>query len=508
MMRKMILATCALLALGATGAQAATPVPAGAGSQPAVALDAAGTAHLAWQSSDNSVGVCRLPTGATACMSVAELALPVGLTAGSPITGINVFAPDAADVEVDATGLADSGKSKVVQWASTDGGATFNSGTVLNVDADTTTTEAVTTRGSDWRTPAGLFLSAGGSATGEFFQAFAPGQPQAASQTPIFDPGDDNDYAEAVGVQGSGPSALLAVMSRSLAANALVYTTFKLSPDTATVDQLNTAANWNSQQQVLGNDGELVNAPALVSGPSGMFAVSDAHPAGSSISIAVRKLDPTTRTFGSPHYIPVAPSDDQALAASAWAAEDAGGGLHIIWRDGTNLRYLRSTDGGQSFTEVGTIATDAAEEVPRLAVGADGHGVAVYTSTSGTVEAVPLEALPTTTPGSGTRTTTVRVAGARVAVAAPRACVRPGAKVTIIVAVQHKGRRVLRIRRVDFSIAGKRVARDRRAPFVDRVRVPGHARSKSTLRLNLSVYMALRHGGSTVKRTTRRFTVC
>ena len=77
--------TAHLLAAGAllvalvlpTAARAVSPLTIGTGHKPGVAVDAAGTAYIAWyggESTSSSLQFCRLPRGASACAQRGQIA--------------------------------------------------------------------------------------------------------------------------------------------------------------------------------------------------------------------------------------------------------------------------------------------------------------------------------------------------------------------------------------------------------------------------------------------------
>ena len=72
-------ATLAVWLIAPAGAGAATPLTIGSGHKPGVAVDAAGTAYIAWygpESSITSLNFCRLPRGAAACDVSTTIAAP------------------------------------------------------------------------------------------------------------------------------------------------------------------------------------------------------------------------------------------------------------------------------------------------------------------------------------------------------------------------------------------------------------------------------------------------
>jgi hypothetical protein len=117
------------LALAAP-AQAARPITLGTGEGPGLAIDEAGTAHIAWSEdlSDqaSTLRYCRLPRGARACAPLLALPAP-GFTAPGTTA---VFAPRPGVVHIVAS------RNRIVQpslhvLTSVDGGASFGPATPL-----------------------------------------------------------------------------------------------------------------------------------------------------------------------------------------------------------------------------------------------------------------------------------------------------------------------------------------------------------------------------------------
>lgn len=131
-------AVTGLLAGSATGALAASGKPilvaSGIGSQPpAVAVDGAGTAYIAWNNntnlggSANFVQYCVLPAGATTCSHSGSLIPADGATS---VDGVHVVA-DGSTISIlaDVYGTAGSNAQDYApeqEWQSLDGGATFS----------------------------------------------------------------------------------------------------------------------------------------------------------------------------------------------------------------------------------------------------------------------------------------------------------------------------------------------------------------------------------------------
>ena len=108
-------------------AGAATSLTIGTGHKPGVAVDAAGTAYIAWygpESNTTSLHFCRLPRGAGACDVATTIAAP-GTTLSRPFVTV-----DGATVRVVSYryGLTGARFDEIWEFTSVDGGATFDAG--------------------------------------------------------------------------------------------------------------------------------------------------------------------------------------------------------------------------------------------------------------------------------------------------------------------------------------------------------------------------------------------
>ena len=165
-MRFAVLVVLAGLVLASSAS--AAPFTIGDGDLPAVAVDAAGTAYIAWNGSDpqDTPRYCRLPRGATAC-DVA-LTLPVVPTTISTTRPHVSLVGGRVSILVHRTGEA----TAITQHVSTDGGVTFTQrqagGNVpMNEAADGPGDSVSVVTNADGR--GGLFQNvplAGGPATG------------------------------------------------------------------------------------------------------------------------------------------------------------------------------------------------------------------------------------------------------------------------------------------------------------------------------------------------------
>jgi hypothetical protein len=215
--------------------------------------------------------------------------------------------------------------------------------------------------------------------------------------------------------------------------------------------------------------------------------------------VILRRYDAAARTFGPGRAIEGSdPIDDSAVNPDSY--EDAGGAIHVVYRsnfDGGRLRYLRSDNGGASFSPGQNLAAKEDFRDPRVAADATGHGFAVWRANgAGPIRVVALD--PQFEGGRvPEREVTGRVAGATLAVAAPSKCVLRGSsfKVTLKIKRQkRKGSLFVKVRRADFSVASKLVKSDTKAPFVQRVTVDPSKASGSKLVVRVRAFIKVHRG--------------
>lgn len=126
------------------------------------------------------------------------------------------------------------------------------------------------------------------------------------------------------------------------------------------------------------------------------------------------------------------------------------------------------------------------------------------------VAASPPAVTQTPAPTTTTGTKTVTVAGGKVTLKGPAACVPAGGSFTAVLSFRRsarKGALFVKVTRTDFFVDGKRKGIDRKAPFRQRLTVkqlkPG---SRHTLKARASI--KVKHGKSPKKSISTRFTVC
>jgi hypothetical protein len=429
----------AALAFPATAA-ASTRINIGTGdTTPAVAVDAAGTAYIAWEDSSGPfLHYCKLPAGAVACTRSYTVAGQTGgLTAPQQANGAGVLGSPSVILEgnrvlifaFDNGGGIDEG---VAGWVSNDGGNTFTNeppGTTMSYTPpfnDSTTTNPVTPLGN------GLvavgYVVPGGSPQVQAvqydpatmtFQAISQSSYIPPSSPPPFAMLDPNNTYAAANLGGEfaaqpfgTPHAGLMGAIEAFPSDAknpchdgVPFTAWSFAPLSAGTTQ----AGLNTNPGVAGSawaqpltplDCNTEN-PAVAGGPSG-FGVLDSSFIGR--ATAYHRFDASHGSFdlGSvtlAHESEVSPS----------LSQDAGGGVYATWSTGlTDLRLAYSPDGGSAWDGPVTLANSTASgdrlADPASAVNGAGNGWVAY-SVASTEYAQPFvkadAMVPPTVSGSG-----------------------------------------------------------------------------------------------------------
>src|SRR5690348_9286931 len=292
-MRNAALAVLVVALLAPAGAGAA-PLTIGAGHKPGVALDANGTAYVAWYGNESlttSLQFCRLPRGASACDVRTTLAAP-GTTLSRPFVTV-----DGATVRVISYryGLTGARFDQIWEFTSADGGATFDAGHPVGIAPFD---EAVRGPGDT------LTVTTNAESTGLAVQNVPLDGTDAGAAEAILSA--DHPYNGTVGLAGPAMVAVFADAS----SNAQVRTS---------AGALNDAASWTAPVDI-----GYADYPRLAGGPSGLFLLSGT-PAN---ALTVRKFDGTT--FGTGVKIADAADD-----AQAHLTQDAAGRLHAVFAHGT-----------------------------------------------------------------------------------------------------------------------------------------------------------------------------
>jgi hypothetical protein len=341
-LRTVVLA--ALLTLLVPSAAAAAPFAIGSGSEPGLAVDAAGTAYIAYNGAETGAPphVCRLPRGATACDVVRTLPVVAGTdTTSRPTVTV---AGARVTVLVHRTGQ----QTGITRYTSTDGGVTF--GAPVLVGGNVANVESVTGPGDT------VSVVSQADGTGALFQnvSLTSGTPAASIATLFPSP---RLYNGTVGLIDAGtPLAIFSDLSSQGAFRRFAG------------GDVNSAASWTAPVDI-----GYVDYPRLAGGPAGLFLISGDEAFG----LYVRKFDGVT--FG-PRVALTANGDDSEMHLS----QDAAGRLHAVYAsnqaDGYHAVYALSDDG--VTWQSASVALQVADEptAMRVAAAADHVGVAVWDS--------------------------------------------------------------------------------------------------------------------------------
>jgi hypothetical protein len=384
-------AVAALFLFAGAGAQAA-PVPVGQGKAPAVALDADGTAYIAWNGTESnaSLNFCRLPRGAQACERT--VAIPtVGTSLTRPFVQVegNVVRVLSYRYGFTSGPTFDSD----MLFTSTDRGDTFGPGVQVG---NTPFYDAVAGPG------AGISMVTSAVTQGEFFQRVPTDGSSAGTQRALLS--TTHVYLGTVAL--INPTTPLAVFDDG-SSNAQ-FRRYSGSGDP------NDPASWTPPQDIGYED-----YPHLAAGPSGVFLLGTDNPGR---HLHVRRYLGDSG-FGPPSQISTTPGE----SAQDYMTEDPSGQLHVlipqITAEGSRLTHATSNDG--STWNITQHAFEPLALQVRAAVGADHTGVAVWESASNppVINAMSIAGGPG--PPVLGRTVNARVVRGRVLVAA-RATIRGG----------------------------------------------------------------------------------
>ena len=350
MLRSAVLAIAclAMVLLAPAAAGAATPLTIGTGHKPGVAVDAAGTAYIAWYGPEGNVtslNLCRLPRGATACDVRTTIAAP-GTTLSRPFVTV-----DASTVRVVSYryGLTGARFDEIWQFTSADGGARCDAGHSVGVAPFD---EAVRGPGDT------LTVATSAESTGLAVQNVPLDGTTAGTSQAILSA--DHPYNGTVGLAGAATTVAVFADGSS---NAQVRTT---------TGALNDAATWTPPVDL-----GYADYPRLAGGPSGLFLLSGTQ----ANALTVRKFDGTTFNAG-------AKIADIAEDAQAHLTEDPAGRLHAVFAHNTaaglELDYATSDNGVSWQSGPLLTQTNATQGIGalRAATAADHIGVAAWETSS------------------------------------------------------------------------------------------------------------------------------
>lgn len=354
--RLFIAATLAVAVAAPSSAQAATSIAIGNGFKPGVAVDAAGTAYIAWygpEANTSTLRFCRLPRGAGACDVTQNIATP-GTSLSRPFVSVS---GDRVVVVSYRYGLTGNPFSQVYGFISTNRGTSFDSGRPIGYPPFD---ESAAGPGDTVSVATNVFSE------GLVFQNMPLDGSSAGSARAVLS--SDHLSNGSVGLIDAATPLVVFANGSSLAQ-------FRRYSGTGS---LNSEANWTPAVDI-----GYADYARLAGGPTGLFMIAGTE----SGAIVARKWNGTTFTQG----VTIARSggDD----AQQHLFQDAAGRLHAVFprldANGRHLRYATS-DSGTAWRSIDLLTqTDGGAGLfeLRAAVAADHLGIAAYRTTkSGVAE--------------------------------------------------------------------------------------------------------------------------
>jgi len=387
----------AVAALVPATVQGAAPITIGSGHKPGVALDAAGTAYIAWygpEPTTSTLRFCRLPRGAATC-DIAETIPAPGTSLSRPFVSVTGTTVRVVSYRY---GLSGPNFAEVWEFISTDGGQTFDAGRAIGYPAFD---EAVVGPGDT------LSVATNAVTEGLLFQNM-PLDGVGSAGTAYANLSTDHPYNGTVGLVDAATPLVVFANGSSLAQ-------FRRYGGAGS---LNDAASWTAPVDI-----GYADYPRLAGGPSGLFMLAGTE----SGALVVRRWDGTTFAPG----VTISGGGDDA---QAHLTQDPAGRLHAVFGFGTaeglHLIHATSDDGvswqpGLVFTEAGTVGIGYL----RAAAAADHVGVVAWGSTiNGTPEirvaAIGPQVAPGLPPPVLGRTVNVSPVSGRVLVSLPPGAAR------------------------------------------------------------------------------------
>ena len=341
-------------------ALSATPITIGQGVQPAVTVDGAGTAYIAWigdEPSVTSLHFCRLPRGGPNC--AVNLTLPVpGTSLSRPYVVL-----DGSTVRIITYryGLTGARFAAVYMLTSTDGGNTFDGGTQIGVVAFH---DAI-------RGPGGQVSLIEDVGTAKFQRVPIDGS---GPVTTFAELAPDHPYNPSIAV--TGPNALVATFANGSGAAQFRRWTGSGDP--------NDVSTWTPAQDFA----PYASYMRFATGSSGVFLLSD----NAQGNQEVRRFAADGSGFAAPVQLP-GPAHE-LTGDSKDMTEDPGGRLHVVWpfgdAAGHHIGYATSDDGtswqATKFDGGDPNDVNQAAGAMRVSIADDHVGVAVWQTGGGTRE--------------------------------------------------------------------------------------------------------------------------
>lgn len=459
--RATLVAALVLVVLSApAAAHAASPLTIGTGHKPGVAVDAAGTAYLAWygdESGNTSLQFCRLPRRAAACDATQRVIPAPGGSLSRPFVSVNGSTVKVASYRYGLTG-GTLGNEEVWLFTSTNGGVNFDSGRPIGVIPFD---EAVNGPGDTVTAVTNAFHE--GLVVQSMPLDGSPGSTARANQSAA----DDHPYNGTIGLIDTATPLEVSSTGSSLSQ-------FRRYDGSGS---LNDAANWTAPVDL-----GYADYPKLAGGPSGLFLLAGLL----NNNLVVRKWNGSTFTRG-------VKLSDTADDAQDHLAQDAAGRLHAVFPRGafTGIDLVHATSDDGIDWQSGTVLnqTDGGIAQLRAALAPDHIGVAAWETrivggatqvrVVGIGPAAPAGALPASKPPATAR----RLPRGRVRVTVKGTLRRPA---SVSRAQGCRGSLTVTLRRGLRVVATHKLAIGRRCTFGE-VLVLSRAKVKGTRRFTLTV---------------------
>jgi hypothetical protein len=431
--------------------------------------DSAGNAYLTWthrSSGTNTPGspmFCKIPPGGASCPNPIALSIPGATSSIDEVSGVFPVLGAGSTVYVVAPRYV---RDDVVIWTSTNGGESFNAGT-LNAKGYSNKTD-----------PSNILLSGSnllisGSNAGLGFST-TPAAGGSGANFSFASPGSGGVAGSSMGLDGSGnPVEAYWTLSNPYAVEFYRY---------KGAGSLDEEGNWEGPSLVTnGDESKLVGG-----GASGLFLVSEDYAAGSNEPnvLDVRKYSGSS--FGPP--VTLASHTAAGLFEGGAVAESPGGRLAVAWpgtraADQASVMHLfTSTDGGASFggaTDVAHLSSGyAIGDNAQLALGNGGQGWLTFIDSNGLHVAdlnpiaapAPTPQTPPTYKGK-THTITTSVDGNLLTLKVPGSCLQSAQPFYVGVGkkarhrVAKAVRAKLKVVKVSFFFDGKKLKTLKKKPF-------------------------------------------
>jgi hypothetical protein len=389
-----VLVTAAAALACAAPALGATPFTAGSGTGHDLAVGSDGFGHVVWIQNDGSeddVAYCRVPPGASACDGESAVLEFADTTAANPDSfgSAQVLTPAPGKVVVVASCTqcgAGTIEDRTYSWVDLDNGASFPGPVEIGQDLMVAGQTGYLNTGD-------IFLGVEGTR----FLAM-----NASVVTDVdFDIGGFGVSAHPAVVPG--PAAGKAVHALTGNASTVRYAVFTDPVLPTTEADLNAPGNWDTLNPLAGAEADNEETH-LSSGGNGVLLSYLSTFSATDVRVGLRTFNSGTNSFGPPAYLQGADAIDRNGLDFPHHSQDAGNGIHFVWRtlhDGGRLRYIRSEDGGATFSAPANLALGESFQDPLVEAGAEGTGFAAWRTTGGQIRVVVIDPQPEPPAGGG-----------------------------------------------------------------------------------------------------------